>query len=438
MSDTKDRMRVEAPAVLLGGRYGRKDGAPGGPAPGGDTERQFKEAIQGFKNAADAVKRDGETLRAEMKSLGEGTAETKGKVDEALSKMGELRVTLDDLAQKMARGGGSNGSEGEQFKSAGQRVADHEKIAGKEFTSASRGNFSVRMSRKDMFSATGTWGTGVSAATSLTQPDRQGLVAPPLRRLTIRDLLIPGETGTNAIEYPRETGFTNAAAPVAEGAVKPKSDLAFDLKTAPVRTIAHIFKGSRQLLDDAPQLRTYIDGRARYGLQLKEEQQLISGDGTGANILGLLPQSTAFAPAAAATPANATALDRLRLAILQVTLAELPASGFVLNPVEWAGIELTKDTTGRYIIANPQGGIAPTLWNLPVVATIAMTSNRFLCGAFDMAAQIFDRMEIEVLVSTENEDDFVRNMVTFRAEERLALAVYRPEALVTGLVVPAA
>ncbi|HBW6842070.1 TPA: phage major capsid protein, partial [Klebsiella pneumoniae] len=71
---------------------------------------------------------------------------------------------------------------------------------------------------------------------------------------------------------------------------------------------------------------------------------------------------------------------------------------------------------------------------LPVVETQAMAQNNFLTGAFNMAAQIFDRMDIEVLLSTENEDDFVKNMVTIRAEERLALAVYRPEAFVTGNV----
>ncbi|HHQ8374468.1 TPA: phage major capsid protein [Salmonella enterica subsp. diarizonae] len=124
----------------------------------------------------------------------------------------------------------------------------------------------------------------------------------------------------------------------------------------------------------------------------------------------------------------------MRLAILQAVLAEYPASGFVLNPIDWAAIELTKDGEGRYIIAQPVNGSVARLWGLPVVETQAMAQNNFLTGAFSMAAQIFDRMEIEVLLSTENEDDFVRNMVTIRAEERLAMAVYRPEAFVTGQV----
>jgi HK97 family phage major capsid protein len=132
--------------------------------------------------------------------------------------------------------------------------------------------------------------------------------------------------------------------------------------------------------------------------------------------------------------ADATPIDRLRLAILQAVLAEYPASAFVLNPIDWTGIELTKDKEGRYIIAQPVNGSGARLWGLPVSETQAIAQNTFLTGAFNLGAQIFDRMEVEVLLSTENEDDFVKNMVTIRAEERLALAVYRPEAFVTGSV----
>jgi len=230
----------------------------------------------------------------------------------------------------------------------------------------------------------------------------------------------------------KETGYTNNAAPVAETTAKPYSDLTFDMTSAPVRTIAHLFKASRQILDDAPALRSYIDGRARYGLRFAEENQLLNGSGTGQNIHGLVPQATAFSPAF--TAEAETGIDRLRLAVLQVVLAEYPATAFVLNPIDWAKIELTKDAGGNYIIGNPQGALTPTLWNLPVVSTQAMAAGDFLTGAFSFASQIFDRMEIEVLLSSENVDDFEKNMFTIRAEERLAFAVYRPESFVTGEV----
>ena len=127
-----------------------------------------------------------------------------------------------------------------------------------------------------------------------------------------------------------------------------------------------------------------------------------------------------------------TAIDQLRFAMLQAALAEYPATGHVMHPIDWARIETTKDADGRYIIGNPQGTARPTLWGLPVVATQAIEQDKFLTGAFRLGAQVFDRWRARVEVATENEDDFVKNLVTILAEERLALAVYRPEAFIYG------
>ncbi|WP_307959503.1 phage major capsid protein [Sinorhizobium medicae] len=247
--------------------------------------------------------------------------------------------------------------------------------------------------------------------------------------MTVRDLISPGRMDGNALEYVRETGFTNSAAPVAETAAKPESDLKFDLVTTSAKVIAHWMKASRQILDDFSQLRSIIDQRLLYGLAYVEEGQLLNGDGTGQNLHGIIPQATAYA--AAFTPDAPTAIDTLRLAQLQAALAEYPATGHVMHPTDWARIELEKDTTGRYIIGNPQGMIGPTLWGLPVVATQAIAVDKFLTGAFRLGAQLFDRWDARVEAGFVN-DDFIKNLVTILAEERLALAVYRPEAFIYG------
>jgi HK97 family phage major capsid protein len=189
-------------------------------------------------------------------------------------------------------------------------------------------------------------------------------------------------------------------------------------------------KASRQILDDAPALRSIIDAEMRYGLEFAEEAELLYGDGTGAHLLGIVPQATAYSAAFAVT--GETAIDRIRLAMLQGVLALYPMTGSVLNPTDWTKIEMLKDSMGRYIIGDPQGTVAPRLWGLPVVASIAMTAGTFLTGAFKYGAQIFDRMAIEVAISTENNDDFEKNMITVRAEERLALVVKRPAAFIAG------
>ncbi|WP_411033834.1 phage major capsid protein [Shinella sp. BYT-45] len=422
-------------AAVYDGRayeYGRKEAGSGG-----GEEADLSAIRKSLAEVTDKVKAFAEEAKGKFEKGEQLSAGVKEQVDEALSGMNEMKERLTELEQKAARRGrDEQGDEG--GKTLGELLIESEAFKNGGMDSSARKSLRVKMSRKDITNANGTVGTGRSPGTSLNPSDRRpGIVAPPMRTMTIRSLLMPGETSQGSVEYTQETGFTNNAAAVAETAAKPKSDITFDLKNAPVRTIAHYFKASRQILDDAPGLRSYIDGRAEYGLLLKEEQQFLSGDGTGANILGILPQATPFAVPAGMPPVTGvTAIDRLRIAILQVVLAEYPSSGFVLNPIDWATIELTKDSQNRYILGNPQEGATPRLWRLPVVETPAIAQNTFLTGAFNMAAQIFDRMEIEVLLSTENEDDFIKNMVTIRAEERLALAVYRPEAFVTGEITP--
>lgn len=371
----------------------------------------------------------GTEFKAKIDKHGEASAELTGKVDKALSELGEATTRLGELEKRAARA--EDAYEAAEPRGIGDIVVDSSRFDGGRLSLGQRGRFHVTMERADITSANTTVGAGRSAGTSLVPGARvPGIVAPPNRQFTIRDLLAPGRTSSSSVEFVKETGFTNSAAPVAEGNQKPKSDLEFNLLTTPVRTIAHIFKASRQILDDAPGLASYINARGTYGLKFVEEGQLLNGDGTGQNLHGILPQATAFAPAF--SPDDEQAIDRLRLAILQVILAEYPASGFVLNPIDWARIELTKDNEGRYIVGNAQSPIGPSLWSLPVVQTQAMASGKFLTGAFNLAAQIFDRMDVEVLLSSENVDDFEKNMFTIRIEERLALAVYRPEAFVTG------
>lgn len=273
--------------------------------------------------------------------------------------------------------------------------------------------------------------TAPDSAGGLIQPDRVEGVSGPRRRLTVRALLGPGRTGTSTIEFFEESAFVNAAAPVAEGALKPESSIAYNLKQVPVRTIAHWIPASRQAIEDAPQLESLVNSALRYGLALVEEAQLLYGDGLGQNLSGLVPAATAYD--ATRTAANDTALDVIRHAISQAEEADLPASGIVLNTRDWMRMLGLKDAGGQYLSSGPFATAdVPRLWGLPVVYTNALAVGNFLTGAFESAAQIFDRMDPEVLISSEDRDNFVRNQITVRAEERLALAVKRPTALIYG------
>ncbi len=392
---------------------------------------EIKDVMDALAKRDNEIKVFAEKASQEIKEHGTMLADTK-TVLEGLAKDGlALQDRLQELEQKLARRGG--GGDPEEQKSIGQKL-----VEGDEFKSmAERGRGIVRFGAKAVTnitsSTTGTGGVGVGI-----RPDRlAGILAQPERPFTVRDLIMPGRTSSNSIEYVQESGFQNmAAAQAGEGAAKAQSDLSLTLKTTSVRTLAHWFRASKQVLSDLPMLMSYIDGRAIYGLKYVEENQLLAGDGTGQNLLGLIPQATAFNEALRKN--GDTPIDVLRRAILQVRIAEYRSSAIMLNPVDWADMELQKDTTGSYIWVNVQEGGQPRMWKLPVVDTNAVPQGKFLTGALDIAAQVFDREEAAVEVSTEDGDNFRTNMVTIRAEERLALAVYRPESFVYGSLAKAA
>lgn len=292
-----------------------------------------------------------------------------------------------------------------------------------------KGNWHEGVKTEAATIGSGTAGAG-NAGTLLVADRLPGIVAQPDRQMTIRDLMMPGQTDGQTIEYVRETGFTNAAKFVTEGQLKPQSDIQFELKTATVRTLAHWVKATRQILSDVPQLRSYIDGRLRYGLRFREETALLKGTGTGQEFEGIKTVATDYQTARNKT--GDTRIDTISHALTQVSLAEYYATGIILHPADWEKIYLTKTTEGAYLFANPQGIAGPVLWGRPVIATQAQTEGEFTVGAFRMASQIFDREDVTVELATQHADDFTKNLVTILAEERLTVAHFRPEALIDG------
>lgn len=388
------------------------------------VEAEYKQVGVQLKQISDDLKAQAEASQKELKKNSELSAETKERVDKLLSAQGELQARLQSAEQKLVEVEGKGSDEPNRVLSLGNYVVQSEKFEGVDWNVTSKLSIGINAAITSLDSSAG----------SLIIPDRRpGIVGLPQRRLTIRDLIAPGRTGSNMIEYVKETGFTNNASPVSENPTndKPESDIDFELVQSGVKTIAHLVRASKQILDDAAQLSSYIDARLRYGLQLKEEFQLLKGSGAGNNLNGIYTQATAYANPGV-TVQNQTWIDQLRLALLQAELAEYYADGIVLSPIDWAAIELTKDSQNQYILANPFGLAMPMLWSRPVVATQSMDAGDFLVGAFQLGAQVYDREDANVVISTEDKDNFSKNMITIRAEERLALAVYRPEAFVKG------
>ncbi|NCH77593.1 phage major capsid protein [Cronobacter sakazakii] len=388
----------------------------------------LKKVSASIEEATGKFNAKAEEALKEAQKTGKLSAETKETVDKMASEFNALKeaektlkAALGELEQQVAQMPLVNAAK--VVETVGQTVISSEAL--KAFAASVEGGKRVSVPVNAALIST-------DVPTGVVEPQRlPGIDTAPKQRLFIRDLIAPGRTSAPAIFWVQQTGFTNAAKVVPEGTAKPYSDIQFATQITPVTTIAHMFKASKQILDDFAQLQSTIDAEMRYGLKYVEEQEILFGDGTGAHLKGIVPQASAFSAAFEVEKQNG--IDVLRLAMLQAQLARFPASGHVLHFIDWAKIELTKDSLGRYILANPAALSGPTLWGLPVVATEAAAfQGKFLTGAFNAAAQLFDREDANVVISTENADDFEKNMISIRCEERLALAVKRPEAFIYG------
>jgi HK97 family phage major capsid protein len=287
--------------------------------------------------------------------------------------------------------------------------------------------------------------TAIVNATGQNQPLVQdyrvpGIIRPVAQqRLTVRDLLPSYPAPSNLIQFARESSSTNNAAPQTggspnsgENAVKAESAIAFALSNAPVQTLAHWIPASRQILDDAATLQAYLNNRLIFMLKYEEEQQLLNGDGTGNNLSGLVLNATTY-DTSYTDPTSDSFIDVIGHAIAQVNNnSNLDADGIVLNNLDWAKIQLIKNTLGNYVYSDPHSATGARLWGLPVVPTKSMPRSQFLVGAFRMAAAIWDRNDATVQISLEHADFWVRNMAALLAEERLALTTFMPLALVAG------
>jgi len=363
---------------------------------------------------------DTAALIQEFKSSHTATMERFDKTEKDVK---GISAHITDVEQKLARRGGSGILGGDVQKSWGEQL-----VASREFE-AFRANpqVSAKLEVKSITTLTtgSTTGGPMIAPMVITDPSVM-----PRRRMTIRNLIAPGSTMSNSVWFPRQTGRQNSAAMVSETAAKPQSDVTVEQVQSPVRTLAHFMNVSRQAMDDSAALMSLVDGELRYGLNFVEEGQLLYGDGTGNNLLGLVTQSTSYS--APFSISSETAIDRILLALVQAEQALVPASGIILNIADFGKLRSLKSTLGTYLLGDPAEQTAPQLWGLPIAVTPALTAGTFLVGAFYQAAQIFDRLSAEILMSTEAGNNFTTNLVTVRGEERLTLICKRPEAFVSG------
>jgi len=336
-----------------------------------------------------------------------------------------------------------------------------------------RSPFEVKsLHTKDIFSA-----LPCGTPRSFGAIERDGIVQLPQRSRRVRDLFPARTTNAAVVEYFRQTGYvlstygtaraisTNAVGAQSDGwrtgmasaasaymvperdgsnqfGMKPQSTLSFVGRQAPVRTIAHWEAAHRNVLSDEPQLRGIIDNELLYGLRLMEDQQILNGAGSGDQLDGILNDtdiqaythpnfSPGYSATASANTSTDTKADAVRRALTLAYLANYEPTGVIVNPVDWEDIELTKNSQGTYLLAmSVAAGAESRVWRVPVIDTPAIAQGTALVGAFGTGAQLYDREAASIRISENYDDFFTRNAIVVLAEERLALAVKRPESFV--------
>lgn len=386
--------------------------------------KDIEQLVGDVSAAMETMKKDNvailETLKTSQAATGTDAKAARELAEGLATKLAGVSASIVEMEQKLA----DNVIAGKApIETLGSMVIKSD--AFKQFASGKSGKMHFQAN-----TITGQEGSPAENSRTIVAPDRlSGIVGGAFRALKIRDVLPSGTTNSNAVEYTRELLFTNAAAETAEGAAKPEATLTFELVSAPVRTIAHIIKVSKQVLDDAPALQSYIDTRMRYGVDLRYDGQLLNGAGTGQNISGITKSGnfTAFTPAT-----GDTALDSVNKAIYLVEAADYAATAIIMNPSDFGAIERLKDSQLRYVIGDPNRILSPTLWGRPVVTTNQMTAGYFVVGAMDIAYQVWNRMGTVVEMFEQDSDNVQKNLLTVRGENRGCLATYRPASVYKG------
>ena len=272
-----------------------------------------------------------------------------------------------------------------------------------------------------------------------------GVVDKLFQQLTVADLLLSGQATTNSIRYVIEGTATSGAAGVAEGGLKPESALGLTTADEPIKKIATILPVSEEMLEDAPAIQSYINGRLSLFVRIEEERQLLRGTSGGNEVQGLLT-SRGIPVYNGGTAAGNRAEQLFKGMNSMRGSALLEPEWTIMNPADWEAIRLLKDNNGQLYgggpffgpYGGPQGpassssqvaGATDSLWSKPVYVTGVLGAGTALVGT-RAAAQVWRRGGLSVDASNSHNDYFQRNLVALRAEERLGLTVYRP----TGFV----
>lgn len=258
----------------------------------------------------------------------------------------------------------------------------------------------------------------------------------PSRSVHIRTLLPIGNTDAQTIRFPKESAYDDGAAATAQGSAVGQSDFDITATSVNVEKIGTFMRITEEMLNDTPGLSSYLSARVPGKVLSVEDNEIISGDGSSPNLDGLLTDGTAFTTSSGGlfyqSIESANEFDVIVVALNQLALSNYQADTILMNPTDFHKIVLLKSTANEYLRNQIITGIQPTVNGVPITLSTAMPNGKFLVGNLAQATQLWIRDGLGIEFSREDSTNFRDGFVTVRAQERIALTNYAPNAIVQG------
>ena len=369
-----------------------------------------------FNSAKDNAKGEVESsLKSEISNL---TNEFNAKYEDATKRMDSIEVE-----NKKALSNESS----KTFKGALQKAFKDGAIDGLVKGSANASSFEIKA---DMTMAADY--TGVVAGETVVGAIKYD----PSRSQHIRSLIPQGSTDAQTIRFPKESGYSDNAAATAQGSALGQSDFDITATSVNVERIGTTMRITEEMLNDTPQLSSYLSARVPGKVLAIEDNEIMNGDGSSPNLDGLFTDGTAFTTSSGGlfyqAIESANEYDVIVVALNQLSLLNYQADSILVNPTDLHKIVLLKSTANEYLRQQIYTGVQPTIMGIPVTTNTAVPNGKFLVGNLAQATQLWIRENLAVSFSRENSDNFEKNFVTVKCQERVALTNYQPNAIVQG------
>ena len=366
-------------------------------------EKAFNQAQENAKGQVDSV------LKGEIKNLTEQVVGMNDRLDQA------------EVAAKKA----AAGAEPKSFKGSLLKALKEGAVEGLVKGDSNAARFEIKAGDMTMANSY----TGVVAAEQVISD----IKFDPSRRVHIRQLIPNGSTDAQTIRYPKESAYDNGAATAAQGATLGQSDFDLTASSVNMEKLGTFMRITDEMLNDTPQLLSYLSARVPEKILSLEDAQILNGDGLSPNLDGLFTNGAAFAAGGfAAGIESANEYDVLVVALNQLALANYSADTILVNPTDLHKIALLKNTANDYLRQQIYSGLQPSIMGVPVTASTAVSAGSFLVGNLAVATQLWIRENLAIEFSREDSTNFRDGFVTVKASERVALTNYLPNAIVQG------